>query len=164
MSTHRMSININRYFGAQRRHGATDRRLHSLYCLAEEHKKNPENTIRGLKAAIHNPNLSDEAKAHAAGRLQELEARSSEHEISKHQLGGYKATLTNKHTSQEAKDHARQMLETEASGQASDSSRDQGDHEHHVLGGYKSTLKNPRVSDEARHHAEDVLKQHHTLK
>ncbi|KAF4597911.1 hypothetical protein EYR38_006303 [Pleurotus pulmonarius] len=34
--------------------------------------KNPGNVAGGLKAAIHNPNVSEEAKSHAAERLREM--------------------------------------------------------------------------------------------
>lgn len=34
--------------------------------------KNPDNVIRGLKAAIHNPNVSEAGKKHAAEQLKEM--------------------------------------------------------------------------------------------
>ncbi|SRR6266511_762599 len=34
--------------------------------------KNPDNVIRGLKAAIHNPNVSEAGKKHAAEQLSEM--------------------------------------------------------------------------------------------
>lgn len=38
----------------------------------QEHEKNTERVIRGLKASIHNPRVSHEAKVHAEERLREL--------------------------------------------------------------------------------------------
>lgn len=49
----------------------TVRRLF-LTVAQEQHAKNPERVAAGLKASIKNPNVSDEAKAHAAERLNEL--------------------------------------------------------------------------------------------
>ena len=40
--------------------------------MADEHEKNPDYVARGLKAAIHNPNVSAEAKDHAAQQLEEM--------------------------------------------------------------------------------------------
>lgn len=48
-----------------------------------------------MKAAISNPHTSDEAKRHAAERLQELgELEPTHQELGSHQIAGYKATLT----------------------------------------------------------------------
>ena len=35
-------------------------------------QKNPDNVIRGLKAAIHNPNVSEAGKQHAVEQLNEM--------------------------------------------------------------------------------------------
>ena len=40
--------------------------------MSPEHGKNTERVIRGLKASIHNPRVSHEAKIHAEERLREL--------------------------------------------------------------------------------------------
>jgi len=48
------------------------RLLHSYRRPAEQHAKNPERVVAGLKASIKNPHVSEEAKAHAAERLQGL--------------------------------------------------------------------------------------------
>lgn len=60
--------------------------------MADE--KNPDYVARGLKAAIHNPNVSQEAKAHAAKQLKEMglsgddvQQQMSEDEHRRHQLG-----------------------------------------------------------------------------
>lgn len=59
--------------------------------------KNPERVAAGLKAAIHNPNVSEEAKERAADRLEHMggagHTGSIGHE-SNRVLGGYKATLS----------------------------------------------------------------------
>ena len=65
--------------------------------------KNPERVAAGLKAAMHNPNVSGEAKEHAAERLEQMGmGTGSRHEHTQHYstgqdanrvLGGYKATL-----------------------------------------------------------------------
>lgn len=53
----------------------------------------------GYKAALHNPNVSAEAKTNAARRLEELEPTQqigTEDEHEHRVLGGYKATLSSK--------------------------------------------------------------------
>ncbi|KAF8153135.1 Conidiation protein 6-domain-containing protein [Crassisporium funariophilum] len=128
-----------------------------------EHEKNPDNVARGLKAAIHNPNVSEEAKQSAAERLEQM-GSVDEHEQhgTNRQLGGYKATLTNPNTSQKAKEHARQVLGQET--EVSNTANDEGEtHDHRVIGGYKAALKNPNVSEEAKQHAEEFLKEHNAL-
>lgn len=65
--------------------------------MADE--KNPDYVARGLKAAIHNPNVSAEAKAHAAKQLKEMGVgpsgddvqHLSEDEHRRHQLGKTRA-------------------------------------------------------------------------
>jgi hypothetical protein len=61
-----------------------------------------DRTAAGLKAAIHNPRVSDEAKANAQERLDERNA---------HQIGGLKAALHNPRVSDEAKADVREKLE-----------------------------------------------------
>ena len=46
----------------------------------------------GLKAAIHNPNVSEEARERAAERLESMEGGNGDQHQNR-QLGGYKATL-----------------------------------------------------------------------
>lgn len=63
-------------------------------------EKDSTRVAAGLKAAIHNPNVSDEAKERAAERLEGLGGEREHHESrssgqdSNRVLGGYKATLT----------------------------------------------------------------------
>ncbi|RXW17667.1 hypothetical protein EST38_g8194 [Candolleomyces aberdarensis] len=85
-------------------------------------QKDQGNVVRGLKAAINNPRVSEEAKQRDIERLQEMgeyEVEAPAQEDSEHNnrvLGGYKATLSNPRTSEAAKEHAQQVLEE--SGQA----------------------------------------------
>ena len=57
--------------------------------MTDEHEKNPENIARGLKAAMHNPNVSAGAKYHAAQQLEEIKnaQKSSNEEHLRRQLG-----------------------------------------------------------------------------
>ncbi|KAG7439902.1 uncharacterized protein BT62DRAFT_957605 [Guyanagaster necrorhizus] len=130
---------------------------------APSHQKDPAHVISGLKATISNPNTSEDAKALAQERLNELtgvNVQEEEHHM-KRTLGGYKATLHNEGTSKEAKQHAREVLEAagiDPSGLKSDS-----EHETRVIAGYKAALHNPRVSAGAKQHAEEYLKAHNAL-
>lgn len=64
--------------------------------------KNPERVAAGLKAAIHNPNVGEDAKERAAERLEHMDvetttATTTTESTDIHDnrvLGGYKATLT----------------------------------------------------------------------
>ncbi|KAH9840139.1 Conidiation protein 6-domain-containing protein [Rhodofomes roseus] len=81
----------------------------------------PTRVVGGHKAALNNPNVSDEAKQHSRQVVDELddapeteEARQGYQE-DKDQTrvnAGYKATLKNPNVSEEAKDHARDFLES----------------------------------------------------
>ncbi|KAJ3534394.1 hypothetical protein NM688_g7144 [Phlebia brevispora] len=74
---------------------------------------NPGNVARGLKAAISNPNNSEEARERAQERLDEMNSRG--------QLGqqaheaqirtGHKAAINNPNVSLEAKQHSREVVE-----------------------------------------------------
>ncbi|KAG6838384.1 hypothetical protein C0991_012137, partial [Blastosporella zonata] len=69
------------------------------------HIKNPERVAAGLRASIKNPRVSEDAKARANERLQELglskehsdtqqSTSSDAHDVETNRtLGGYKATL-----------------------------------------------------------------------
>ncbi|KAI0063527.1 hypothetical protein BV25DRAFT_1915035 [Artomyces pyxidatus] len=133
--------------------------------------KNATRVAAGLKATLHNPNVSEGAKKSAQDRLEQMGAIEPQSGTAKaaaepgeshdtRVLGGYKATLSNEHTSEEAKAHAREVLE--AAGILSDSSEDTAAEEHHmrVLAGYKAALHNPRVSDAAKQHAREYLAEH----
>ncbi|KAH7877636.1 uncharacterized protein C8R40DRAFT_1263952 [Lentinula edodes] len=132
----------------------------SMSSASEQHQ---HHVAGGLKAALHNPNVSEEAKANAQQRLEnmgsatETEAPSYDEETNR-VLGGYKATLTNNQTSSAAKAHAREVLE--AAGIEVDLGHTSDEHQTRVLAGYKAALNNPRVSAEAKAHAREFLREH----
>ncbi|TCD66710.1 hypothetical protein EIP91_001003 [Steccherinum ochraceum] len=74
--------------------------------------------IGGHKAAINNPNVSEEAKDNSRQAIDELES-SGETETTRQEgeknegnvIGGYKATLKNPNVSEEAKNNAKNVLE-----------------------------------------------------
>ncbi|KAI0335373.1 hypothetical protein GY45DRAFT_1317328 [Cubamyces sp. BRFM 1775] len=75
---------------------------------------NPGNVARGLKAAISNPNNSEEAKERAAERLQQMEASGELDSREAHEDNvaiGHKAAMHNPNVSQEAKEHSAQVLD-----------------------------------------------------
>ncbi|KAF5384439.1 hypothetical protein D9615_003338 [Tricholomella constricta] len=138
---------------------------------SEEHAKNPERVAAGLKATIKNPKVSEEAKAHATERLQELgggetskekpTTQHATHDVESNRvLGGYKATLHNEKTSEDAKNHAREILS--AAGYH-EYETDEKEHNVRVIAGYKAALHNPKVSEEAKQHAKEYLKDHDAL-
>ncbi|KAK0451517.1 hypothetical protein EV421DRAFT_1898475 [Armillaria borealis] len=93
--------------------------------------KDPVRVAAGLKATVHNPNVSEEAKERATDQLQHMQggevdpSNSDSRRILAHppptedvslsgnQRGGYKATLKNPNVSEEAKEHARNILEAD---------------------------------------------------
>ncbi|KAJ3928003.1 MAG: hypothetical protein NXY57DRAFT_1023163 [Lentinula lateritia] len=119
---------------------------------------NPQYTTEtSPKRLIHNRNISEEVKANAQQRLEnmdsatETEAPSYDEETNR-VLGGYKAMLTS-----EAKAHTREVLE--AAGIEVDLGHTSDEHQTTVLAGYKAALNNPRVSAEAKAHG-DFLREH----
>ncbi|KAL1700266.1 Conidiation protein 6-domain-containing protein [Schizophyllum commune] len=83
--------------------------------------KNPGRVAAGLKASIHNPNVSDEAKQSATERLHDMgadvdDAPSVQHAAASGKnednvIRGYKATLHNPRVGDEAKERAQEYLE-----------------------------------------------------
>jgi Fe2+ transport system protein FeoA len=63
--------------------------------------KNPERVAAGLKASIHNPQVSEEAKTKARERLHDMGA--AEDSQNKHVAAGLKAAIHNPNVSAEAK-------------------------------------------------------------
>lgn len=122
-----------------------------------------DNVARGLKAAINNPNVSAEAKAHDRERLREMGEPVPKDRANV--VRGLKAAVHNPNVSEEAKERDRQRLremgesfdDSTASGPRT-RSQEAEEHEHRVLGGYKATLSNPNAGPDAKAHAEDVLK------
>ncbi|KAG6889946.1 hypothetical protein C0995_013473 [Termitomyces sp. Mi166 len=132
--------------------------------VSSEHVKNPDRVAAGLRASIKNPRVSDEAKAHATERLQELESRqhidpSSTHENRVLDLRLLIVSTQDQNTSEDAKKHAREILS--AAG-IHEQDIDPEQHETRVLAGYKAALHNPKVSEEAKQHAREYLKEHDT--
>ncbi|KAF8896595.1 hypothetical protein BD779DRAFT_1668356 [Infundibulicybe gibba] len=131
-----------------------------------QHEKDPARVAAGLKAAIHNPNVSEEAKDRAAQRLEEMDVPTADPQPTavppenKHVLAGYKATLHNENTSEEAKAHAREILS--AAGYHEDDP-DSDTHNTRVLAGYKAALSNPRISAAAKLHALEYLTLHDAI-
>ncbi|WVW84546.1 hypothetical protein I302_106580 [Kwoniella bestiolae CBS 10118] len=145
--------------------------------------------LGGYKAALHNPNTSPEAKAHAARILTEagvdlsndptaptafkptpgVDGHHDVHYGHAHPHDGH----AHKHADREEMKHEHHVLggykatinNPNTSEQAKEHAREilkEGtEHEHHVLGGYKATLHNPNTSDDAKEHAKEVLKEHH---
>ncbi|KAI0741770.1 hypothetical protein C8Q80DRAFT_1221681 [Daedaleopsis nitida] len=118
----------------------------------------------GLKAAIHNPKVSNEAKAHAQERLEQMDQPSDTNgSLSNHVLGGYKATLHNPKTSLEAKQHAREILEAVGYSIEAPEGVSADEHQTRINAGYKAALHNPKVSQEAKAHAREYLREHGAL-
>ncbi|KIO31192.1 hypothetical protein M407DRAFT_220993 [Tulasnella calospora MUT 4182] len=140
--------------------------------------------IGGHKAAIQNPNVSEEAKERSRQILEgaggifeevgETTERTKDHgsstryegaseSLSGNQIRGYKATLSNPRTSEDAKEKAREILEGE--GEAFESTtaytggNTEDEHTNRVLGGYKAAVHNPNVSTAAKRHAHQVLRE-----
>ena len=120
-----------------------------------------------MKAAIHNPDVSEDAKESAAQRLEHMSEGGQNGEVPTNRvLAGYKATLSSKqnlphlvilasllklilififilsdqNTSEEAKAHAREVLE--AAGYTVERTADipEDEHEKRVIAGYKAAL------------------------
>ncbi|EGN99641.1 hypothetical protein SERLA73DRAFT_159863 [Serpula lacrymans var. lacrymans S7.3] len=143
----------------------------STLLTGSSYYKDTGRVIAGLKAAIHNPNVSEEAKDNAIQRLNELGDDTerggaaygrANQQGSTRVLGGYKATLSNENTSEEAKQHAQEVLEA-AGVYERPTGISEEEHETRVLAGYKAALNNPRVSEAAKTHARDFLEQHGAL-
>ncbi|KZT74717.1 conidiation-specific protein 6 [Daedalea quercina L-15889] len=69
---------------------------------------------RGLKAAISNPNVSDEAKERAAERLESMQETGELESREAHEANvaiGHKAALSNPNVSEEAKEHSADVLD-----------------------------------------------------
>ncbi|KAF9485635.1 hypothetical protein BDN70DRAFT_847505 [Pholiota conissans] len=107
---------------------------------AEDFNKNPERVAAGLKATVHNPNATADARSSAAQRLREMNVDPEE------PLSSRNAKEVSGETGQRTHGGAKSSAEV---------------HEHHIMGGYKAALKNPNASPEAKQHAEKMLAQHH---
>ncbi|KAI0330282.1 hypothetical protein GY45DRAFT_1370857 [Cubamyces sp. BRFM 1775] len=75
---------------------------------------NPGNVARGLKAAISNPNNSEEAKERAQERLEQMDDSGELNSREAHEDNvaiGHKAAISNPNISEEAKERSAQALE-----------------------------------------------------
>lgn len=149
------------------------------------HTKSPERVAAGLKATIKNPHVSEEAKQHAAERLEEMKSselhgqhsqRSAAESQSAEPQGG-DATEMNTSSFSEVKEHTTVVFSDQASAERShreilkeaypefedESSKSSGQHMSRVLAGHKAALHNPNVSQEAKAHARQFLEDHDAL-
>jgi len=79
------------------------------------------NIVRGHKAAISNPNVSEEAKKQSEKVINDLQDAHYGQDVHGQEADkdkdpgnvarGYKATISNPRVSEEAKEHAREMLD-----------------------------------------------------
>jgi hypothetical protein len=95
-----------------------------LTLLSEQ--KNPERVAAGLKATLHNPTVSAEAKSRAQARLKEMGVDADT------KAPSHKAKEETKKTTDESQPHDLRHEEGHAY---------EMPEEHRILGGYKATLK-----------------------
>ncbi|OIW27872.1 hypothetical protein CONLIGDRAFT_634202 [Coniochaeta ligniaria NRRL 30616] len=98
------------------------------------------NVKRGHKAAISNPNVSEEAKEHSRQVLDELEGKESTGGGDSGGSGGKKQTSA-------------------SSGTTSSDTLTEGKDPGNVARGLKASISNPGVSDEAKERAKEKLEQ-----
>ncbi|KAI0757101.1 hypothetical protein C8Q80DRAFT_1131982 [Daedaleopsis nitida] len=75
---------------------------------------NPGNVARGLKAAMNNPNNSEETRADAERRLNEMEQSGEANSKDAHNAQvtqGHKANLSNPNTSEESKEKSQRAID-----------------------------------------------------
>ncbi|KDQ25960.1 hypothetical protein PLEOSDRAFT_1085281 [Pleurotus ostreatus PC15] len=118
--------------------------------------KNPINVAGGLKAAIHNPNVSEEAKERAAERLHEMGA-DNQNQSTPQNLTGYSDSES---ITQQDIAYAREILEAVGYSIEKPAESTHDEHQTRVLAGYKAALSNPHVSKEAKAHAQAYLNKH----
>ncbi|KAF6751671.1 hypothetical protein DFP72DRAFT_906815 [Ephemerocybe angulata] len=137
-------------------------------------KKN--SLVRGLKGAIHNPNVSEEAKQRDLQRLQEMgeditgltgassdfdaqdEGRSADPHIFL-KLDQHEDAM--KQVTKQMLEQGEEDMQRSASAASADLDIDMNGHSKtRVLAGYKATLSNPRTSKAAKAHAEQVLEEY----
>jgi hypothetical protein len=135
------------------------------FIMSSNNGKDINRVAGGLKAAINNPNVSEEAKIEAQNKLDNISATGEKQEALQTNdehvnrvLGGYKATVHNSRVSAEARQHAQEVLE--AAGYQIDEAVASDEHDKRVLAGYKAALNNPRVSEAAKAHAREYISQY----
>jgi len=114
--------------------------------MANVEQKNPERVAAGLKATLHNPTVSAEAKSRAQARLKEMGVDADI------KTPSYKKESK---TTEDAPQHDLRHEENVHGYEMPEDNR--------ILGGYKATLKNPNVSQEAKEHAKEMLKEHEAI-
>lgn len=160
---------------------------------ALDNTKNPERVAAGLKATVHNPSVSEEAKIRARERLNEMGVDVESEQSSRDARGSFSSGKYSQihHSTANlfgTSNHWKLWLHRGVrsswwriwahSNLSSD--RDREKTEHHRLGGYKATIHSisatlsvifnwtdwfpdPRVSDAAKDHAKDILKDNDAL-
>ncbi|KAG2001559.1 hypothetical protein CC2G_006696 [Coprinopsis cinerea AmutBmut pab1-1] len=111
-------------------------------------EKDPGNVARGLKAAINNPRVSEQAKRarqRAPSRHGRVRPWRGEHQ---HRSQGQRSSGSG---GKDLEDEDVEYEEEEESSGGADRTR--------VMAGYKATLKNPNVSQRAKDHAAEILEQ-----
>ncbi|KAF9012239.1 hypothetical protein BDZ89DRAFT_481874 [Hymenopellis radicata] len=132
--------------------------------------KNPERVAAGLKAAINNPAVGDEARERASERLQNMDVQYTDKDPNASKqgtgdahtnqvLGGYKATLKNDNAGEEAKAHARDVLDEHGASYEPMSTRKENPDPERVASGYKATMKNPNTSEDVKRNAQEYLEE-----
>ncbi|KAI5827302.1 hypothetical protein K523DRAFT_309646 [Schizophyllum commune Tattone D] len=125
--------------------------------------KNPGRVAAGLKASIHNPNISDEAKQSASERLHDMGADIDDapsvqpgHDKAVEIVDDDEDMLQDADEDEDAPQHASGRRATGGASRKTAS----GKNEDNVIRGYKATLHNPRVVDEAKERAQEYLEEH----
>ncbi|KAF8651510.1 hypothetical protein AX16_004706 [Volvariella volvacea WC 439] len=141
--------------------------------MTSEHEKDPERVAAGLKAAMHNPHVSQSAKEHARAQLQELEERVGR-SFTSHQPAKGSSSAAGTHGR-----HTRSSGDSELQPQTSETSapEEKEKDEGHRLAGYKAVLHStlsslggrriitpayldPNTSESAKQNARQVLESH----
>ncbi|KAF8964729.1 hypothetical protein BDZ97DRAFT_1918695 [Flammula alnicola] len=126
--------------------------------------KHLERVAAGLKATVHNPNVSGEAKHRALHRLEEMGVDVDKPASSKNAHEADDTGQAEMRQAEKKKGHPADFPASEEHrGQAHAMSSEAEAQEHHMLGGYKATLKNANASEKAKKHAEQILKEHGAL-
>ncbi|KAG9693525.1 hypothetical protein KCU95_g6448, partial [Aureobasidium melanogenum] len=125
--------------------------------------KDPMRVAAGLKAALHNPNVSDEAKEIASHHLADITSTShaDDGKDSIRVAAGLKAALHNPNVSDEAKEdvshHLADITSSSHADTTSTSHADDGKDPTRVAAGLKAALHNPNVSDDTKDHLKERL-------
>ncbi|KAJ3515264.1 hypothetical protein NMY22_g14495 [Coprinellus aureogranulatus] len=143
--------------------------------MSGSHTKDPTRVMSGLKASIHNPGVSEEAKDHARQRLADLGDKSgvAKEKGPKTKIIGVKEDedFIDNSIAAPGSPNPRNTLE----GTLDEVEGNEAEHEdvhpeahsahlsNRRLAGYKATMHNPRVSKKAKEHAEQILKDNDAL-